>query len=206
MAYVNTLSDFAAAPGGCCADAKARIATTPAPTRPRPPFFRWREEWCVGIDALDRDRRALAAILNYIALRFAVPTSDAPGADLMSNERPGREPSALRYWLNALRGRAKEHFAREEALMRTTDYPDLVEHAGEHALMLAEYTALARDVVARGEEGLRMEDLEAMKHWFMGHVLDMDTRLGHYLRRNGISTLRLRSIQPIHGSQEPVQV
>ncbi|WP_296900094.1 hemerythrin family protein, partial [Thiohalocapsa sp.] len=79
--------------------------------------------------------------------------------------------------------------AREEALMRTTHYPDTAEHAGEHALMLAEYTAMVRDIIARGDARLRISDLEALKQWFMGHVLDMDKRLGRYLRENGVSVL-----------------
>jgi len=189
MAFVNTVSDFAAAPSG--SSPATAPAATPQPTLPPPPFFRWREQWCVGIDALDRDRRVLAAILNHIALRFG-ERGDAANIDEISAERHRGAPSALHYWLDALRERARQHFAREESLMRAAHYPDVAEHAGEHALMLAEYTALVRDIVARSEERLRLADLEALKQWFIGHALDMDKRLGRYLRENGISALRPR--------------
>jgi len=195
MAYLNTLSDLAVASGGSGTEPTVTAAALPEPTPSRAPYFRWREQWCVGIEALDRDRRALASILNHIALRFGDPTrgpAEAANADPIASQRHSHAPSALCYWLDALRERAKEHFAREEALMRAAHYPDLAEHAGEHALMLAEYTVLVRGIAARGEERLRMEDLEALKQWFMGHVLDTDKRLGRYLHQNGIGTLRPR--------------
>lgn len=188
MAFLNALSDYGAAATGAVtappAATQAAPQTAPAGDEPRAPFFRWREQWCVGIDALDRDLRAIAAILNHIALRFG----ECNGADVQA-PYTGGPASALHSWLDALHQRAREHFNREEALMRLTYYPDTAEHAGEHALMLAEYTALVRDIIARGDERLRLEDLEALKQWFMGHVLDMDKRLGRYLRANGISAL-----------------
>lgn len=191
MALVNTLADFAHSTDHLASIVPGRQHSRVA-VAPRPPFFRWREQWCVGIDALDRDRRALVAILNHMALRFGESPDGAPppgAADLAMARRHADAPSALCYWLDALRTRTRDHFAREESLMRATHYPELAEHAGEHALMLAEYTALMRDIVARGDEQLRLADLEALKQWFMGHVLDMDKRLGRYLRGNGISTL-----------------
>jgi hemerythrin len=191
MAFVNSQSGFAATPTASMAVPSAAPTGLPAPTPRRPPFFRWREQWCVGIEALDSDRRALAAILNHMALRFGEREDAADNGAILAR-RHGRAPSALRYWLDALRERAREHFAREEALMRATRYPDAGAHGGEHALMLAEYTALVRGIVARGEERLRLTDLEALKQWFMGHVLDMDKRLGRYLRENGISALHPR--------------
>ena len=189
MALLNTLSDFAAAPAPAPRDPASVSASSPVATVAPTPCFRWREHWCVGVDALDRDHRALAAILNHIALRFGT-RADAANADGYSAQRHRQAPSALRYWLNALHERAREHFRREEALMRATHYPDTAEHTGEHALMLAEYTVLVRGIVARGEERLRLADLNALKQWFMGHTLDMDKRLGRYLRENGITALR----------------
>ncbi|MGD9409553.1 MAG: hemerythrin domain-containing protein [Thiohalocapsa sp.] len=187
MAFLNALSELDTAATGSVAAAQAHPNKATV-LELRPSFFRWREQWCVGIEALDRDHRALTAILNHIALRFgdhAEIDSDAPQARAMGKAVPW----ALRYWLDVLRERAREHFAREDALMRTTHYPDTAEHAGEHALMLAEYTAMVRDIIARGDARLRISDLEALKQWFMGHVLDMDKRLGRYLRENGVSVL-----------------
>jgi len=204
MAFLRALSDYGTAMTGTVFAPTITHRTPSAGATPRAaaahearvPFFRWREQWCVGIDALDRDRRAIAAILNYIAMRFGDDNS-IEGTRLPV-PRAAAEPSALRYWLAALRERARAHFAREEALMRMTHYPDTAEHAGEHALMLAECTTLMREIAARGDERLRLADLDALKQWFMGHVLDMDKHLGHYLRAHGVSALPTQPMtQPI---------
>ena len=188
MAFLNALSDYGPAPSATHTASQQALTRQAAPgAAPRAPFFRWREQWCVGIDALDRDRRAIAAVVNHIALRFG--ERDGRDGAIAQAPRTAGAPSALHYWLDVLHERAREHFSREEALMRVTHYPDTAEHAGEHALMLAEYTALVRDMTARGDERLRLADLVALKQWFMGHVLDMDKRLGQYLRANGISAL-----------------
>ncbi len=157
---------------------------TPKPT----PFFRWREQWCVGIEILDRDHRALTRMIDYMAQRFGAwhgPRSDdAPAPDRMRNPF-----SALQFWLCALRARAAASFEREDALMRAAHYPGTAEHIREHALLLAEYTQMTRDMAGSAQERLERSDLEAMKQWFMGHMLDMDRRLGGYLREQGITAL-----------------
>ncbi|NBC11894.1 MAG: hypothetical protein GVY09_00835 [Gammaproteobacteria bacterium] len=188
MAFLNALSDYGPAPSAPHTASQQALTRQAAPgAAPRAPFFRWREQWCVGIDALDRDRRAIAAVVNHIALRFG--ERDGRDGAIAQAPRTAGASSALHYWLDVLHERAREHFSREEALMRVTHYPDTAEHAGEHALMLAEYTELVRDMTARGDERLRLADLVALKQWLMGHVLDMDKRLGQYLRANGISAL-----------------
>ncbi len=200
MAFLNARSDVDTPTKDL--HAAPRVPPTQAPAaKPRAPFFRWREQWCVGIEALDRDRRALAAILNHIALRFGErsearnqeptdlnATVNAPDAIGIAGG-----PAALRYWLDVLGERAREHFAREDALMRATHYPDTAAHVSEHALMLAEYTVLVRSISARGDERLHLGDLDALKQWFLGHLLDLDKQLGAYLRANGVSALRPRT-------------
>jgi hemerythrin len=161
----------------------------PEATRKAPPFFRWRPQWSVGIEALDRDHRSMAAMINYLAQRFGARDARP---DTERSNRHRHTPPALQFWLNALHERAHEDFRREDALMRATHYPDTGAHAAEHALLLAEYTTMLREITARGDEHLRWSDLDALKQWFMGHTLDMDRRLGQYLRKQGVTAIRPR--------------
>jgi hemerythrin len=156
---------------------------------PKPaPFFRWREQWCVGIEILDRDHRALTKLIDYMAQRFGAWHAPRAEQAISRDGGPG-SACALRFWLSALHERARVAFAREDALMRAAHYPDTAEHTREHALLLAEYTAMSRDIAGREQDRLEHADLEAMKQWFMGHMLDMDRRLGGYLREQGITAL-----------------
>jgi hemerythrin len=123
---------------------------------------------------LDVDHRAMGDLIDFIANRF--------GPNVRRDTQSAPE---LQHWLYVLGDRTRAHFSREEALMTATGYPELLEHQREHTLMLAEYTALVRDVVARGTSRLQPEDLASIKDWFLGHLLYMDKRLAHFLSTSG---------------------
>lgn len=160
--------------------AYAALTESPFLNRPATRFLRWRDEWCFGIHVLDNDHRAMAELLDRIAVGF--------GEEAVA-ERGAESPAELQHWLHVLGDQARMHFAREEALMRTVDYPELFEHRREHAMLLAEYTAMVRDIVARQTDRLDQQDLEALKHWFLGHLLYMDKRLARYLDEAGIQSV-----------------
>lgn len=150
-------------------------AAAPVPREPQR-FFRWREDWRLGVRAMDDDHRRLAALLDGIA------------GEIGEDGEPIGDGFALLPRLLVLGRATRAHFAREEALMRTADYPHLAAHKCEHDLLLAEFTELVREVAVRGADGLDRETLGALKAWFLGHLLDSDRRLALYLRGVGIET------------------
>ena len=133
-------------------------------------FLSWRKEWSFGIELLDVDHRTMGDLIDFIANRFG------PAA-----HRDTQSPSELQHWLYVLGDRTRAHFSREETLMSATGYPELLEHKREHTLMMAEYTAMVREIVARGTSRLLPDDLASLKDWFLGHLLYMDKRLAHHL-------------------------
>jgi hemerythrin len=83
--------------------------------------------------------------------------------------------------LNELAAHTREHFRREEEVMRAGDYPDLAVHKSEHDQLLAELAMLVRDLRERSVAYLDPETFEILKDWLMGHLLDLDRPLAAFL-------------------------
>jgi hemerythrin len=141
--------------------------------------FRWRDAWCVGVPAMDRDHQGLAALLGGLYDHCGEP---GRGAVVFPQNRP-----LLLHRLARLGDETRVHFDREEALMREADYPDYAEHRAEHGLLRAELAELVREITARGDQHLDPGTLNALKAWFLGHILDTDRRLSRHLIETGFA-------------------
>ncbi|MBK1707728.1 bacteriohemerythrin [Marichromatium gracile] len=125
---------------------------------------RWREDWSLNIDVIDQEHRALIERLADLCLRFcpeATPT------------RSG-EAHALIEALAELGEQARAHFQHEERFMRAIGFDELPEHQREHALMMAEYTALLREWRAEGVEVFTPAIQETVREWLLAHILGAD--------------------------------
>jgi hemerythrin-like metal-binding protein len=149
-----------------------------APELP-PRFFEWRDDWTLDVGFMDEDHRLLASMLNRIARDFGAWPGTLP--------RDGDAPVMLAA-LEDLGRHVREHFGREEEVMRTLGYPDYPAHKGEHTMLLAEYGVLVREIRGAGQAALDVSELNALKAWLMGHVLDADRRLADFLKSpdNGV--------------------
>lgn len=148
--------------------------TQPVPTMPGAGhFLHWREHWSLGISAMDADHRAMVTLLDHLGTEFALDSQAV---------LPARH---LQRRMTQLGEFTRVHFAREELMMRDSDYPELSAHRSEHAMLLAEFTVLTREVTASGASRLDPALLDGLKAWFLGHLLDDDRRLAEYLRSVG---------------------
>jgi hemerythrin len=93
--------------------------------------------------------------------------------------------------LSLLAVHTREHFLREEAMMREARFPAYPVHRAEHDRFLAEMDAEVRALRERGE-GARLARYlsEKLPAWFVNHVrtLDLVTArfvAGHGLRQEG---------------------
>jgi|GEM_PF-385662 len=137
-------------------------------------FLVWRDEWTLNVDFMDEDCRAMAALLNQIARDVSCCVGGGWKAAICAR---------LMSRLDALGAYAREHFRREEQVMRKTDYPAFAQHKAEHDLLLAEYTVMLRDIRGAGIRSIDSSMLEALKQWLIGHVLTDDKALAKYLLR-----------------------
>jgi hemerythrin-like metal-binding protein len=144
---------------------------------PPRPLLEWRDQWTLDVGFMDEDHRALAQRLNEIAREWRICDDGLPPAN------QGADPlGRLMAALEGLAVHIREHFEREEEVMRTVDYPELAAHKGEHDLLLAEFRISIRSIREAGVAGLDQLTLESMKDWLMGHVLEVDRRLAEFLK------------------------
>jgi hemerythrin len=127
---------------------------------------------------MDEDHRALAGILNRLARDFGV----SPGTAARKVRASRHGSPCLIAALNRLGKHTREHFLREEDVMRTLDYPGFPAHKSEHDMLLAEFSMMVREIRESGQGRLEMVHLEALKAWLMGHVLDVDRELAEFLK------------------------
>ena len=145
------------------------------------PYLRWRVEWDLGVDFMDDDHRALAALLDDLAHRHGPPHLGT-GRDLGSAAAPA---GTLIADLARLAEHTRAHFEREEQAMRAADFPGLPEHKSEHDQLLAELAVIHRQTTAGALERLDTETLLGLKDWLLGHLLELDRELAEFLRTAG---------------------
>jgi hemerythrin len=159
---------------GTAPDSPTLDAIRPSPPKPRQggECLRWLPHWTLGVDFMDWDHRCLVVLFNRCVRELETwRTRGALGHGFH------RSLAAL----EALGALSRAHFRREEAVMREAAYPALAAHKTEHDLLLAEYTAMLREIRARGASGLDAQAFKALKQWLVGHLLGDDRALAQYL-------------------------
>jgi hemerythrin len=131
----------------------------------------WQDAWTLHIDAMDADHRALVVLLGELARRFTPQPGEAADAG-------GHE--ALMAALEDLGEHTREHFHNEEEFMRSLDYPGLAAHRSEHALLLAEYVEMLRELRQQEVARLEEETITALRSWLVAHILGADRDLAEF--------------------------
>jgi len=150
----------------------------------------WRDEWTLHIETLDDDHREMVDRLLEIAHRFGEQQEPSGAAD--GTTEPDEEADENLYGaLDRFCAFARAHFQREEELVRTIDYPGLPDHRSDHTILMAEFTAMVRELRERGVERLGAQDLDTLKDWVIAHILGTDRRFAdHYFEICGKDTDR----------------
>jgi hemerythrin len=121
----------------------------------------WRDAWLIGIDPLDEEHRAMVNMINRLG---------DPEASETLAER-----------LDVLIAHLRRHFKAEEVFLRAIEYPGMVAHCREHAMQMAEFVDLRRQLPA-GRTSLTEAERSEIRTWFLNHVVAEDRRFAEYYR------------------------
>lgn len=133
------------------------------------PLFTWSSDYSVGVAALDSQHTKLFDILNELH-------------DAMSTGQGQKVSGPL---LQKLLTYTRSHFAAEEKLMETTQYPGLAKQRTQHAGL----TRKVEDFLARlerGESAVNVDLLIFLREWLKNHIQREDKEYSPWLLQHGV--------------------
>ena len=127
-------------------------------------LIEWREEFSIGIPAVDLEHRDLIELINDLHGLLGESASHEQVLDA----------------LGEIFAQISAHFALEEKYMRDTRYPDLPSHKDSHEALLDEL----RDVMDRVQEDGSYDERRLSRElndWFTLHFRTHDAKLHHHI-------------------------
>ena len=134
-------------------------------------FFKWSNEYSVGIPTIDEQHQELVNMLN----RLFIAVSKREGT------------KAVAGILDALVDYTQTHFALEERLMEAAKYPDIAHHKLEHKKLIEKLDHLSKKFMLE-EKPIYFELLSFLRTWLREHIQDCDKKYSNNLRQAGFST------------------
>lgn len=126
----------------------------------------WKESvHALGHDVMDATHREFVNLVNAAAMAVA---EDVP------------------IFFATLVRHTEEHFAREAALMESTNCPSKAEHLAEHKKVLGEMAMVARSLSKGRTSFARAYVSERLPEWFFLHAATMDSALAAHLRDRSV--------------------
>lgn len=126
--------------------------------------FSWSLEMSVGVPALDADHRVLIDIINMLQVIDEQKAGDVVDQALTSLADYGRN-----------------HFAREEEVMRSCGFPGLEFHKSEHA----GFTRFVKHLRQRYARAAGIDVIDELRdhltHWLCHHILIQDMAYKPYV-------------------------
>lgn len=124
-------------------------------------YLEWTNELDVGVAAMNEEHKQLIALMNEFHRLAQQPDSKVQATQ------------ALRK-LGAFTG---QHFAHEEKVMASMEFPGLENHARLHKKLLAN---LGEHVETFAKTGRSEELLLFLKVWLKSHIMGLDTKYGQH--------------------------
>ena len=121
----------------------------------------WSDDFLIGIEELDYEHRGLVEDINK----------------LHRNLLEDIDMDRIEDTLGSIHARMQAHFALEERVMLSHEYPHYPEHKSEHERLLDEYTEL----MTKFERDPNLADREAIQgvlcQWIVSHILTSDKKM-----------------------------
>jgi methyl-accepting chemotaxis protein/hemerythrin len=123
----------------------------------------------VRVAEIDEQHKVLVSMIN----------------ELNEAMRSGRGKDALGDMIRGLKDYAAFHFAHEEKLMGSHDYPGLLAHKARHREFVKQVVDFERDFKS-GRAALTMEIMQFLKDWLVEHIQGTDRSYSKHLNDRGV--------------------
>ncbi len=133
-------------------------------------MFEWSNTYSVTIGSIDAQHQNLFAIARELH------------AAMIS----GQGKTALSRILDRLVQYTAAHFAHEERLMRTHNYPDFAAHKAEHDALTKQVLKFQEDFNA-GRVAITVQLLQFLKDWLEKHIKGTDLKYAPHMRERAVA-------------------
>ena len=121
----------------------------------------WSDDFLIGIEELDYEHRCLIEDINKLH------------RELLEHVDMDRIEDTL----GRIHARIQAHFALEEHVMVSHEYPHYPEHKAEHEQLLDEYTELMTKFERDPNPGDRVAIEGILRQWVVDHILTSDKKM-----------------------------
>ena len=128
-------------------------------------IFPWRDEYSVGILAIDTQHKGLVKLIN----------------DLHAAMAAGKGKEALAVIIDELVRYTERHFSDEEAMLKTKGFPGLEAHHKVHVELTRQVLEL-REKFRSSKLAITIEVMQFLKRWLASHILQHDQEYAKALR------------------------
>lgn len=129
----------------------------------------WTDSMSVGVAKIDKEHQGLIELINL----------------LHSEMLAGKSKDVLGPVLDKLIVYTKTHFANEEMLFRTHNYPQAAAHVKEHTALTQKALALQADQKA-GKSVISAPVLGFLRDWLTSHILKQDMAYKIFFASKGV--------------------
>ena len=133
-------------------------------------IIQWDDSFSVGVAEIDKQHQLLVRYINELYDALA----------------KNRERALLAKLIDRLNAYSAIHFAREEHLFETFNFPESEEHKKIHVEFEDKVAGFASDF-SGGRADLSMELMNFLADWLVHHIKGSDMRYGRFLNERGIN-------------------
>lgn len=132
-------------------------------------MFVWSEKYSVNVDEIDRQHKKLIGLVNTLDQAM----------------REGKGKSVLSDVLKELVQYTQMHFAAEERIMKTNEYPAYAEHKAKHDKMTMKVLEIQKQY-QEGKVAITFEVMKFLEDWVDKHILGTDKKYAPHLNSRGV--------------------
>lgn len=130
----------------------------------------WDDSYSVNVGSCDEDHKKLFALTN----------------ELHEAMKRGKATQVLDGVVKSLADYTRYHFAREEALMEKTQYPNLIKHREQHVAFVKKVEEFQQHLKT-GAIGQSIAVTDFLRDWLTNHIKKTDRQYSGHLNANGVS-------------------
>lgn len=126
-------------------------------------YIVWKDSFNIGVIAMDEQHKLFVGYLN----------------ELYNAMQTGNSEAIVEPTLNRLTDYITSHFAAEEAIMKSVNYPMLQTQIEQHAYFISELTFLKSSFLNKTQTAQNI--LLFLKDWFLHHITTEDLKYAEFV-------------------------